>query len=74
MNEKEETFKARFLNGECPYEEIDEYVERWHNGEGQGKSLREYLGMDLEEYEYMLKHAGEETAHFLKRQCNLRNA
>jgi hypothetical protein len=28
----------------------DELVEQWHLGEGEGLTLREYLGMDEDEY------------------------
>jgi hypothetical protein len=35
-------------------EELDDLVDRWHNGEGEGLELHEYLGMTWEEYEQWL--------------------
>lgn len=31
-------------------EEIDDAVERWHKGAGEGLELHEYLGWSVEEY------------------------
>jgi hypothetical protein len=31
-------------------EEIDDRVEQWHEGEGKGWTLREYLGMTRQQY------------------------
>ncbi len=31
-------------------EDVDDLVERWHDGEGIGLALHEYLGMTMEEY------------------------
>ncbi|MDB6001388.1 MAG: hypothetical protein JWP52_3087, partial [Rhizobacter sp.] len=39
------------LSGEALEDEIDEFVERWHEGdEGLGLELHEYLGMTWDEY------------------------
>ncbi len=32
-------------------EAIDDKVQAWHNGEGEGLELAEYLGMDESEYD-----------------------
>jgi hypothetical protein len=33
-------------------EAIDDKVEAWHNGDGEGTELAEFLGMDETEYEF----------------------
>lgn len=39
------------LNGKACLDDIDDYVERWSDGEeGQNIELHEYLGMSWEEY------------------------
>ena len=36
---------------------VDDYVDRWHSGEGQGMSLSKFLGMTPYEYSMWLKDA-----------------
>ena len=43
------TFLELVQAGEADPEAIDDFVERWHEGEGGG-SLREFLGFRAEEY------------------------
>ena len=39
------------MNGDALMDEVDDYVERWSNGEeGEGLELHEFLGMSWDEY------------------------
>lgn len=38
------------ISGDALEEEIDDFVEHWHTGEGDDCDLHEYLGMTWEEY------------------------
>lgn len=50
------TFIEKCIAGEANLEEIDDYVEKWHNGDGRNMELYEYLGMTKQEYSvWMLK-------------------
>lgn len=44
----EKTFKERYLSGEIEFEEIDEYCFRWGISD-ETRTLREYLGLNVEE-------------------------
>ena len=41
----EGTFKARYLAGEIPFEEIDRYISRWNNSDDP-RTLARYLGLN----------------------------
>nr|VFK27282.1 MAG: hypothetical protein BECKMB1821G_GA0114241_102638 [Candidatus Kentron sp. MB]VFK31100.1 MAG: hypothetical protein BECKMB1821I_GA0114274_102038 [Candidatus Kentron sp. MB]VFK75520.1 MAG: hypothetical protein BECKMB1821H_GA0114242_102437 [Candidatus Kentron sp. MB] len=44
-------FIERCLSGDALMDEIDDYVERWSDGEeGKGMALHDFLGMTWEEY------------------------
>ena len=47
------SFLDRLIAGTARAGEIDEYVEKWHEGDGSAE-LREYLGMTAEEYSLWL--------------------
>ena len=48
---KEPSFVSRCLSGTALPDEIDDYVELWHNNEaGVGLPLHVFLGMDEHEY------------------------
>lgn len=42
-------FIAMCLSGEVAPDDIDEFVGKWHEGDGKG-AIYEYLGMTREEY------------------------
>lgn len=42
------------LNGEAFIEEIEDYVEKWHDGEGENQELYEFLGFTKDEYTLFL--------------------
>lgn len=47
--------KTKFTNDiKLEKDIINDYIDKWHDGEGQGLKLYEYLGMSLKEYEYFL--------------------
>jgi len=51
---------------------IDQAVEEWHSGDGQGLELHEFLGWSEDEYsEYMCKHLPEKVTRkvFICRHC-----
>lgn len=39
------------LSGDALVDEVDDFVDRWHAGEGADKSLAAFLGMEDSEYE-----------------------
>jgi len=43
------------IQGECPLDEIDDYVEAWHGG-GSPLPLHSYLGMSRPEYSLWMKN------------------
>lgn len=45
------SFIQECLAGKARAEEVDDWVARWHEGDGQGKELHEFLGMSNAEYE-----------------------
>lgn len=50
------TFIELCLAKKAKPEDIDDYVELWHTGKaGNGRELREYLGMNKEEYAEFMK-------------------
>src|SRR6266850_6353241 len=48
------TFVERYMRGEVLSEDIDDYVDCWHNNSG-GKLLHEFLGMSEDEYSLWLR-------------------
>ena len=44
------TFVDKCLSGEALTDEIDDYINNWHEGEGQDLELHDYLGLTWEEY------------------------
>lgn len=52
---KKMNFKQRYLSGECSLEDMDEYVEQWHQMPDNGMALHEYLGFTHEEYAVYLQ-------------------
>ena len=68
------TFIELCLQGEVFLDEIDDYVDLWHDGdEGLGQELEEFLGMTHEEYNHWVRfpsdlgliiHAREDNINF----------
>lgn len=47
-------FYQLFKEGKAKAEEIDDYIEKWHNG-GSIENLHGFLGMPLEEFNIWVK-------------------
>jgi hypothetical protein len=45
-----ETFVDAFIRGVCTIDELEDWIERWHNGSKDDISLADYLGMTDDEY------------------------
>jgi hypothetical protein len=55
------TFFDRFGRGEIAAEQIDDYVDRWHDGSekwAKQMPLHEYLGLTWPEYQGWVRDAG----------------
>ena len=52
---KMKTFIDLCISGDAFDDEIDDFIERWHEGEGEHLELHEYLGMNEDEYSLWLK-------------------
>ena len=55
MSNQRNPFIQLALNGEVLPDEIDDFVDAWHEGTGEGE-LHEFLGMTLEEYSLWLSN------------------
>lgn len=65
------TFIDHCLAGSATPEEIDDYVERWHQGViGQEMELRELLGMSKPEYARWMRNADAIADIIASRQSN----
>ena len=60
-------FKERYLRGEIPFEEIDEYIIRWNESD-ELCTLREYLGLNEEEEDVWIDVSDEALRELLDRQ------
>lgn len=49
------TFIDLCLSGDAFIDEIDDYIDKWHEAEDESLELFEYLGMTAKEYELWLK-------------------
>ena len=54
MNNKEITFVEMVKNGQCSIDEIDDYIDKWHDEYNGNLKLHEYLGMTDDEYNQWL--------------------
>lgn len=61
------TFKERYLNGEIPFEEIDEYIITWNESDDL-RTLREYLGLSVEEETVWVDDSDEALREMLDKQ------
>ena len=60
-------FKERYLAGEIPFEEIDRYIEEWGNSD-ELCTLREYLGLTVEEETAWVEDSDEALQELLDRE------
>jgi hypothetical protein len=49
------TFFERYDRGEVGAEQIDAFIEAWHDGDGAGVGLHDYLGLTWPEYQEWVK-------------------
>ena len=64
------TFKEQFVAGEVFLNDIDQWIENWHNGATDwydDVELHEFLGMTLQEYGTWLKNPEQLEAILLER-------
>ena len=61
------TFKERYLQGEIPFEEIDDYIIRWNESD-ELCTLREYLGLNEEEEDVWIEERDEALQEMLDKQ------
>jgi hypothetical protein len=52
--ERRKTFLELYMNGEVLAEEIDDYVDKWHDDSGD-QPIYEFLGMSKQEYSLWLR-------------------
>lgn len=61
------TFVEALKSGLSDYDDIEDYIDAWHEGKGNGKSISEYLGMTKEQYFRFLKGYVPELKKMFKR-------
>ena len=61
------TFKERYLAGEIPFEEIEDYIEQW-NFSDDLRTLREFLGLNAEEEDVWIEESDEALKEMLEQQ------
>ncbi|MFA9465399.1 MAG: hypothetical protein ACERKN_14030 [Velocimicrobium sp.] len=64
---EEKKFKELYLNGEIEFDEIDRYSQRWGMSDDI-RTLREYLGLDVQEEDAWISVGEEELKHMLEEQ------
>jgi hypothetical protein len=64
------TFKEAYLNGELPFEEIDTYTYNWGMSD-ETMTLREYLGLSVEEERVWVEDSEEALEELLDKQKNV---
>lgn len=52
----EKNFHELYLEGKVTIDDIDDFIENWHNGDGEGLELHEYLGLTEEQYSHFVQH------------------
>ncbi len=60
-------FKERYLNGDIPFEAIDDYVDEWNNSD-DSRTLREFLGLSVEEEDVWIDVSDEALQELLDQQ------
>ncbi len=61
------TFKDKYIRGEIAFEEIDEYTYMWGMSDG-AISLKDYLGLSVEEEEAWVEDSEEALEELLNKQ------
>lgn len=61
-------FKQQFFWGQCDMKGFHDHIERWHNGDGNGQELTEYLGITKEEMEVFAVSSDEALQALMEKQ------
>ena len=61
------TYKERYLAGEIPFEEIDEYSYQWGMSEDE-RTLAQYLGLNAEEEDAWVSESEDALKSLLDKQ------
>lgn len=61
------TFKELYLAGEIEFEEIDGYISKWNHSD-ETRTLREYLGLNVEEEDVWIDVSDEALQELLDKQ------
>lgn len=48
------TFAELYSDGEVTEDAVDDHIDQWHSGSGEGLELHEYLGMTMDEFSLFL--------------------
>jgi hypothetical protein len=49
------TFFELYSQGHATPDQIDDFVDQWHGGDGQQQAIHEYLGLSLEQYDFWMR-------------------
>ena len=63
-----EEFKKAYLMGKLEFEDIDEYIEEWGELEGDDRTLREFLGLTVEEEDTWIDEGDDALKAMLEKQ------
>ena len=63
-----EEFKKAYLMGKLEFEDIDDYIEEWGELEGDDRTLREFLGLTVEEEDAWIDEGDDAFKAMLEKQ------
>jgi len=63
-----EEFKEAYLMGKLEFEDIDDYIEEWGELEGDDRTLREFLGLTVEEEDAWIDEGDDALKAMLEKQ------
>ena len=63
-----EEFKKAYLMGKLEFEDIDDYIEEWGELEGDDRTLREFLGLTVEEEDAWIDEGDDALKAMLEKQ------
>lgn len=61
------TFKEKYLAGEVEFEEIDDYIDIWNNGEDE-RTLAQFLGLNADEEDVWIDDSDEALKEMLDKE------
>ena len=63
-----EEFKKAYLMGKLEFEDIDDYIEEWGELEGDDRTLREFLGLTVEDEDAWIDEGDDALKAMLEKQ------